>query len=127
MKPVKQTKLASPEGIGFGNCLAACLASMLEIPLWMVPPFEEMFGRPDWRERIGAWLAKMFGLRQVFTGGHDPDKLPEFYVAHGTSPRGFGHAVIYRRGFLAHDPHPSAGGVADIYETWHLEPIEGQK
>jgi hypothetical protein len=123
MKPVKQTKLASPEGISLGNCLAACLASMLEIPLWMVPPFEEMYARPDWRERIDKWLARMFVVRRAFNSGHQVDQLPEYYVAHGLSPRGVQHAVIYRRGFLVHDPHPSDTGIAEVEETWHLEPI----
>lgn len=122
MKPVKQNVLFDKGAIGNGNCLAASLASLLEIPLWMVPPFEQMFGRPEWRKRIDEWLARMFDLEMVRVDGHQVDELPEFYIASGMSPRGVAHAVIYRRGALAHDPHPSDAGIAAVEHTWHLRP-----
>ena len=95
---------------------------MLELPLWMVPPFEEMFARQEWRVRVTEWLARAHGLVMVRTDGHHPADLPEFYVACGQSSRGVGHAVVYRAGALAHDPHPSDEGVAAVEWTWHLEP-----
>lgn len=104
MQPVHQSKLFTRDAIHNGNCFAACLASMLELPLWMVPPFEDMFGRTTdyWRYRADEWLARIHGLEMVRTDGHDPALLPEFYIASGTSPRGVSHSVIYRHGELAH-------------------------
>lgn len=123
MTPVKQTKLYAPDGIHNGNCYAACLASLLDLPLWMVPPFEEMFGRGDWFSRTGEWLGRMFRLRIVRSQGHDPAALPEFYIANGPAERGVHHSVIYRAGELAHDPHFSGGGLLNVEWTWHLEPL----
>lgn len=95
MIPVKQDRLYADDGIGNGNCLAACFASLLELPLWMVPPFDQMFGRSDWAARVNEYLARMHRLRCVRTGGHDVAAMPEFYIASGPSPRasGISHAV----------------------------------
>lgn len=130
MTPVKQSKLYLPDGIHNGNCYAACLASLLDLPLWMVPPFDDMFGRGGgiWRERSEDWLARMFGLRLVRINGHHPDALPEFYIANGPGKRGVHHSVIYSAGGgLVHDPHPSGDGVMDVEWTWHLEPLTSEK
>jgi hypothetical protein len=126
MIPVKQDKLYSKEGIGNGNCLAACLASLLEVPLWMVPPFDQMFGRDDWRHRISEWLERMFGLTLVRVSGHHPGGLPEFYIANGPSPRGVYHSTIFSRGALVHDPHYSDGGIKEVEWTWHLAPLDAR-
>jgi hypothetical protein len=121
MTPVMQSKLYVPDAIHRGNCFAAALASLLDLPLWMVPPFEEMFDRSDWRERVDQWLERMFRLRLVRTDGHAIDALPEFYLGSGLSPRGVRHSVVYSRGELVHDPHPSGAGIRDVEWTWHLE------
>lgn len=121
MRPVKQDRLYSPEGIGNGNCFAACLASLLDIPLWMVPPFDQMFGRNDWRVRVDEWLERIFKMELVDASGHQVDQLPEFYIASGQSPRGVKHSVIYSAGTLVHDPHFSDAGIAAVEWTWHLE------
>ena len=125
MRPVKQTKLFSKEGGHSGNCYAAVMASMLDIPLWMVPPFEDGFGRSEWYEtRASEWLAKMFGLKIVHHEGHPVDELPEFYVASGKSPRGVSHAVVYSKGVMVHDPHYSDSGIASVDRVWYLEPVD---
>jgi len=123
MTPVRQTKLYGADGIHNGNCLSACLASLLDLPLWMVPPFEDMFGRDDWAPRRAKWLKRMFGLRFVVTDGHHVEQMPEFYVATGLSPRDVQHAVIYSNGAMVHDPHYSDAGIASVERTYHLEPI----
>lgn len=128
MKPVMQNVLWQPDGIGNGNCFAACLASLLDLPLWMVPPFEQMFGRgDDFAKRRSEWLNQMFGLRLVRTNGHEIDKLPPFYIASGPSVRGVHHSVIYREGALEHDPHPAQSGIMDVEWTWHLAALEGTR
>ena len=124
MIPVKQNVLFGEDGIGNGNCFAACLASLLDLPLWMVPPFEQMFGRSEWRLRVQDWLIRFFRVRMIRRSDHDPSNLPEFYIANGLSARGVHHSVIYRRGELAHDPHYSNDGIKSVEWTWHLEPID---
>jgi hypothetical protein len=122
MTPVNQTKLFHSGGIGNGDCYAACLASLLDLPLWMVPPFDQMFGRSDWRVRTNRWLERFFKMELVRTEGHDWKALPEFYIANGPGARGVYHSVIFRSGELAHDPHPSKSGVLAIDWCWHLSP-----
>lgn len=123
MTPTAQSKLFHPEGIHSGNCYAACLASLLDLPLWMVPPWEDMFGRGAWKQRTDEWLERLFQQRLVRTQGHELAILPEFYIANGLSPREVYHSVIYSAGKLVHDPHPSNAGIGDVEWTWHLEPV----
>lgn len=125
MTPVMQSKLYTKDGIHNGNCLVACLASLLDMPLWMVPPFDDMFGRDDWRIRISEWLARL-GYRFIKTEGHQVDQLPEYYIASGYSTRNVFHAVIYRNGELAHDPHYQGTGIYSVEYTQHLEKIESK-
>jgi hypothetical protein len=122
MTPVKQDRLYSDGGIGNGNCFAACLATLTDRPLWMVPPFDQMFGRNDWRVRVDQWLETL-GLRIVRTSGHDAAAMPEFYIANGKSPRGVYHSVIYSGGAMVHDPHFSDAGIAEVEWTWHIEAL----
>lgn len=123
MKPTKQTKLWQADGAHAGNCLAACLASLLEIPLWMVPPFDEMFGSFATNQRVNDWLDQFANLEIVQTDGHQIKLLPEFYIASGESPRGVLHAVIYSGGVMVHDPHPSDAGIVRVEYTRHLQKI----
>lgn len=127
MTPVMQDRLHSADGLGAGNCFPACLASLLELPLWMVPPFDEMHGRGAevvW-DRVEQWLARMFKLELVLKGQHTQAELPEFYIASGKSSRGFMHAVIYSNGQLVHDPHPSGQGIAAVKYCQYLERVNG--
>lgn len=127
MKPVPQTVLYGEDAYGNGNCVDACLASLMELPLWMVPPFYNMWGRPDRHKRVDLWLA-LFGLELDFVddlknpGLQSPDlknpdltRLPKFYIVSGPSPRNnsTGHAVIFDRDtqHIAHDPHYSNQGI----------------
>lgn len=123
MIPVKQSKLYAKDGIHSGNCYAACIASLLDLPLWMVPPFEDMFARGEWRERTDVWLAKMFHVRMCRKWEHIPEQLPKFYIANGPSPRGVDHSVIFSNGKLIHDPHPSDAGIEKVEWVYWLEPI----
>lgn len=120
MIPVDQTKLYTDQGIHNGNCFAACLASLLELPLWMVPPFDDMFGRDDHAIRVMEWLERMFNMDIEWVEGHPVDILPEFYIVSGISPRGVRHAVIYSKGVLVHDPHFSRAGVTSVDSCRYL-------
>lgn len=124
MKPVMQSKLYAEDAPMRGNCRAAAFASILEIPLWMVPAIEDMRGDLQ-NERWEEWLDRLFGLALIRTEGHDVGLMPDFYVACGPSPRGDGtiyHSVVYSRGELVHDPHPSGRGILSVEWTWHLVP-----
>ena len=127
MRPVFQSKLYAADAPMRGNCQNACWASLLEVPLWMVPAFEDMRGDLQ-EERRNEWIQRFFGLDVVRTHGHDLALLPEFYIACGPSPRGQAdriyHSVIYSRGALAHDPHPIGDGILLVEWTWHLVPVE---
>ncbi len=129
MTPIKQTKLYSNVGIHNGNCYASCFASLLDLPLWMVPPFDDMFGRKDWYNRPREWLEKMCRKSLKHFVVHDDeehplDVLPEFYIATGKSPRGVYHAVIYSKGKLFHDPHPSDAGIISVQGIEYLEDLK---
>lgn len=101
MTPVLQT-IEGPNG----NCYAACLASLLDIPLDQVPDF----GRRGWANRLRHWLVD-FGIGVIFRKG---DGLPlgeqksppagHAILSHQTL---FGpHAVICNGGQIIHDPSP---------------------
>lgn len=90
----------------------------------MVPPFEQMFGRDDHHWRVDEWLGRMFRLELIHTEGHELLYLPEFYIACGKSARGVMHAVIYSRGQMVHDPHPSDAGVSEVRYTKHLAAVD---
>lgn len=125
MIPVKQSKLYAKDGIHNGNCFAACLASLLEVPLWMVPPFDDMFGRSDWRPRVDEWIMRMFSMKLLrWDVGDELEEFPEFYIASGLSQRGVQHSVIYSNGVMVHDPHFSDSGIAKVDWIWYLAPAE---
>jgi hypothetical protein len=126
MKPVMQTKIHSEDSVGNGNCLTAALASILELPLWMVPQFEDM-ADGTWKGRVSKWLELFFHKKLIETEGHDVDNLPEFYIACGRSNRDYVHAVVYRNGVLCHDPHYSGEGIKFVQYTFHLEGIGSTK
>ena len=126
MKPVMQSKLYREDAPMRGNCRAACIASLLEVPLWMVPAIEDMRGDLQ-EERWHEWLDRLFRLELIRTQGADAPSS-EYYIACGPSPRSSDiyHSVIYSAGALVHDPHPSGAGVVSVEWTWHLAHVEGR-
>jgi len=121
MIPVNQTKLYQANSGHHGNCRAACLASLLELELFMVPPFEDM---PAFYSSQDLWLKRIFNLELVERrGDYDMSVLPEFYIANGLSSRNVLHSVIYSNGVLIHDPHPSKEGILSVEWVNYLRPI----
>lgn len=120
MKPIDQTKLHNPEDGVNGNCMAASLASILELPLSEVPKFEDM-GESKWWIALRRWL-KRLGFHLLAW-----DKefyMPVYFIAGGPSPRGVEHSVVYRGTKMVHDPHPSRAGLVEITSVWALLPID---
>ena len=108
MKPVDQDRFDSPHG----NCVQAAIASVLELPLDMVP---ELPGGDVLK--LNLWLKQ----RQLgfFWLDADADFVADvpFCLGRGVSPRGLKHAVVCDyRGDVVHDPHPSRAGVEKILQ-----------
>lgn len=123
MTRVDQTILASDPNRQ-GNCLPACVATILDKPLETVPHFIES-GQwlGDTEEGGPSWLALLIGYmaahgywpKVLDTLNDVPAGVHAFVM--GMSPRGVCHQVIYRDGVLWHDPHPSRDGVTDVREV----------
>lgn len=143
MRPTDQTRLYDPENrTPPGNCFAAAVATVLEIPLEQVPD-EARDWRPgmphhqSWRKywpRFINWLQCGHGLS--FVDVHvgellplDPEELIEVtFIASGPSPRDpeILHAVVgtFERTAggcafrVLHDPHPSRAGLEGNEIKW---------
>ena len=109
MRPVDQTLF----GHGVGNCFAACVASVLEVPLADVPNFCVEYSESEWYFALARWLGER-GFAPL-TQQVNPAVFfewcsqlwPEVYwIAGGPNPRGVSHAVVYRGAKLVHDPNP---------------------
>jgi len=127
MIPIKQTKISTHDGSVTGNCFAACVASLLEIPFDEVPQFEL---DKNWFPPFRQFLLKN---GYEYMGHGKPEDLNEYegldgyVIVHGDSPRLYvktGHAVIYRHGILVHDPHPSNDGVLNVQGFYMIERAE---
>lgn len=110
-----------------GNCVSACVASLLDLPLAAVPNFVEIeiLGGPDWWTHL-FWYLKISGWVLVVV---DPRNPPAgYYCVGGLSTRAtedvpIHHAVLYKDGRLAHDPHPDGTGLLTVTSAWHLVPV----
>lgn len=90
-----------------GNCLAASLASVLEIQIEEVPEFENMT-KDTWKNALFEWASKC-GYAVRFT------KNPPvgFAIGVGIHPEGEFHAVVVLNGEFFFDPN----GSDEFYET----------
>ena len=103
MKPVDQTAI----NYETGDCLRACIASVLELPIEDVPAYI----KEDMAERYVAWL-RQFNLT-LMTVRLDPDgTLPEgYHLVDGPSRNGKDrHIAVGRNGRIVHDPDPTSRG-----------------
>jgi hypothetical protein len=128
MIPVDQT-VTDPV---LGNCLSACVASILELPIEEVPWFNE--DPATWWERFGAWCEAR-GHTPIFLPWSTP--APVGYAIAGVASRradGVLHAIVCLDGKIVHDPQPRnrGDGVAPYREEeivdWiilqpHAEPL----
>jgi hypothetical protein len=118
--PVDQTRF----GHGAGNCLAACIASLLDLSIDQVFDIPEGGKDPDYWGIVDRWLTERgLGLAYVTVRKEGDDerlgatvRIPPdaHYMAWGESPRNLSHSVIYRSGELIHDPHPSRDGILRV-------------
>lgn len=130
MKPVDQTKFGYPEG----NCLMACVASILEVGLDDLPDLFERccIQRDDgvfW-EGGEYWLDVLQegveALGWTATWSPPLDVYPtEYAIAGGPAGRAFdeagkdvGHCVVYFDGVMVHDPHRDKTGLTGLIDDW---------
>ena len=118
---VDQTILAS-DPARQGNCLSACVATYLDIPLDEVPHFaeyptlDEAAGSDAWWHLLIGYMAGRGLWPVMLADPHDGDP-GEIVFAAGPSERGVMHQVLYRDGALWHDPHPSRAGLLAVAEV----------
>ena len=103
MRPVDQTTFGPDDG----NCLSACVASILEISIAFVPRF---WGPGDLG--LAQWLADR-GLSTTLYDRIDCYVPPGYAIAAGRSKRFAGrmHACVAYNGLIVHDPHFSRDGL----------------
>lgn len=111
MKPVMQTKF----GKGSGNCLNACIASLLHLKIDQVS--HEWKG-PHWVSEVRDWLYERGHTMMLLSPRDEVHCASNIdYIACGQSPREIKHAVIMRGVMLVHDPHPDGGGIGEIEDV----------
>jgi hypothetical protein len=118
VKPIDQTRFYDPPK-SRGNCQQAATASLLGLELDEVPNFIE---QPQ-----GFWPSfwEFLSSRGLVALDLDGDKHFDCYhLAYGPSERGVSHAVVYRSGKLAHDPHPSRAGLLKVDMSVLIVPID---
>lgn len=117
MIPCDQTEFYDKEKGTTGNCMQACFASLLELPLDSVPHFA--LEKTGWFKAIYDFLAT-FNLSMYQTPKEMQINFP--HLVCGPSPRGISHMVIYNGNRLFFDPHPSRAGVLEIDERQIIIP-----
>jgi hypothetical protein len=156
MIPITQTKVvvrnSKDEVVVNGNCWAAAIASILELPLTEVPNFEIWF-----KEDTGFWweLTNRFlhisGYKLVYSpwfqafhkteeewndwikqeefesfGNYHQareDFKDQYYFISGQSPRGVSHVTIWQNGKMVHDPHPTREGILELKSFEQIIPL----
>lgn len=109
MKPVFQDRFGYP----MGNCWEACLASLLEVPLEVIPDGRTEGGsRGSWQE-MNQWLIENFHV-SLCCIYHDGLCWPvgprdQHYMLGGTTEGGIAHAVVAKGGRVVHNPNPKPG------------------
>jgi len=113
MIPVFQTIFHDKKAGTRGNCLSACIASIMEIDINDVPHFHD---EEDYHIALVDFIwSKDWDIYS------EEDPPPGYAIASGPSPRheGVSHAVVVKDGELVHDPFPGGKGlkiVEDYYE-----------
>ncbi len=128
MIPVFQTRFGRP----VGNCWAASIASILELPLeavdWSpdmtaeeIEPAggtdvsDEWLRRRDRRiEALGFFMSRLtYDATLTYPAGVHALVL-------GQNANGVGHVCVWRDGAIVHDPNPGGAGLATIEEITFL-------
>jgi hypothetical protein len=116
--PAGKAEEAVNGGHPAGDCLRACVATVLGLPLEDVPHFVQYIEHPAGTDRSLWWWA-MYGFCRWYgwAVGYNDDPLDPpkgWALADGKSPRGHMHVVVAYDGEVVFDPHPSRAGLTDI-------------
>lgn len=118
MKPVDQDQFGKD-----GNCLMACVASILEIPLDEC----RLDLREDWWGVLLRWFRARSMQVQCFYPNAEVDgemRAPKGYtIATGDGPRGHLHCVVCLDGHPVHDPHPDKTGIQNVRDFIYWLPL----
>lgn len=117
MKPVDQTKTL--DNGQRGNCLAACLASVLETDLKSIPEFEEL-PPGQWKPALAEWAQSI--RMKIVRKEPSEYNVGEHYVAVGISHKGNRHATVALNGEVVHCPHHSRAGIGKIDYIFTITP-----
>jgi hypothetical protein len=124
MKPVSQTKysLFYSDGtrLNYGNCLIACIASILDQPIDEVPNVYTFYGLDKtkgddisnhlWFKVMNLWLNNKFNKQIIFNNLSEPTEQ-QYVIMRGLSMRMKPHCCIFENKggvFIPYfDPHPT--------------------
>lgn len=130
--PVDQTIFGPPTG----NCWAACVASVMERPLWTVPNFVVKYSTghgsyyqdfTDWVVSQGWAVVTCHAPIDVGFGFQAPRRT--LTIATGLSPRAknflkypeMQHCIVQEAGGrVVHDPHPSRDEIVGDPSMWEI-------
>ena len=133
MKTVSQTKfsLFFSDGtrLTYGNCLVACIASILGEPIDEVPNLYTFYGLDDdqlWFKVINMWLEKKH-KKVLVKHSLDEETNEQFVIMRGLSMRGKPHTCIFenREGNLVpyFDPHPTTEYLSKQHYYYTIESV----
>lgn len=131
MKPVFQTKLHDPPE-SVGNCFRACFASLLEVDIDDIPPFETLPGFDDgssseWSEVLNDYISSL-GLRIIRIVVEEGYIPAGYSILTGKSDLGdFGHCVIALDGKQVFDPARKDKKLTEIWDFHCLIPIDKER
>lgn len=125
---------------GHGNCLNACVASILELKLNEASNILPNTGG-DWHQAWNDFLAeKGYRFATFFSVDDDDDSPPKGYSiatvytdriypdTHPKAGKQIAHAVVMFDGVLVHDPYPLGSTITQILYYKTLVPLtEAQK
>ena len=109
-----------------GDCLRACIATLLDIKPETLPHSTHFSDYIEVEEIY--WNYTGFMCVDSLDKIQDEEGIDGLFMAYGESSRGCYHAVIInKQGEIVHDPHPSKEGIKDIQGIWIIEPMEKAK
>ena len=106
MKPVYQTKFSlfysDGKRLTYGNCLIACIASMMDLPIDEVPNVYTFYGLDSeekiedklWFKTIDLWLERKFNKNLKYNNIGDTTNQ-KYVIMRGLSMRGKPHTCLY--------------------------------
>jgi hypothetical protein len=117
MKTFDQQVLSDHERGQYGDCMRACVYTLLGEDIDLPHPIAEG----------GGWNHEFFDVLEQRTSKNldyyprAKPHWPDFVIRAGVSPRGIRHAVVWCRssGTIVHDPHPSRLGLS-TFDGWYV-------